>query len=87
MASKRKPRRTKRSHNEQTPEKVALGARIAEVRHAKGMKQVDLARAAHVTRGAIWLIEVGRNSPSPALLCRIGEALGVSLGTDDMRPS
>ena len=41
------------------------------------MTQVELARAARVSRPTLWLIETGQRKPYPSTLQRIADALGV----------
>lgn len=67
-----------------SPVKVA---KIAELRHERGMSASDLAREAKTTRQAIWNIENGLHIPNFDLGVRIANALGVNAnelaGDDD----
>ena len=54
-----------------------LGARVREVRLARGMTQERLAEAADVSGAYVAQIEGGKAIPSVAALMRIAKALGV----------
>lgn len=46
-------------------------------RTERGLFQKDLAEAVGITKGHMCDIEAGRKQPSPPLLSRIAEALGI----------
>ena len=60
-------------------ERERIGARIAELRKAKGMTQKDLAEATGLIQPNIARIENGRYSTSLDTLAKIAEALGARL--------
>ena len=57
-------------------------ARLAQVRHEKGMTQEQLAAATGVNRVTIARIETGEVSPKAETLMRLADALGVLI--DDL---
>ena len=57
----------------------ALGARIAELRKAHGLTQVQLAEALELTQQMIASYEVGRRRVPVSLLPAIAQALAVSV--------
>jgi len=59
----------------------ALGARIAELRAAKGMTQQKLADALEVSQRTVGHYEVGRIRLQVSGLQALAEALGVSVAT------
>jgi transcriptional regulator with XRE-family HTH domain len=59
----------------------ALGARIAELRTAKGMTQQKLAEELGVSQQTVGHYEVGRARLQVATLQTLAEALGVSVTT------
>ena len=59
----------------------ALGARIAELRTAKGMTQQGLAKELGVSQQRIGHYEVGRARPSVSSLQALADALGVSVAS------
>jgi transcriptional regulator with XRE-family HTH domain len=59
------------------PRKVALGARIRELREKAEMSRADLATAAGVSVRAIVQWELGEREPSWGNVQALGEALGV----------
>jgi len=62
---------------------AAVNARIAhslnQVRGARGLTFDQLARKSGVSKGMLVQIEQGRTNPSVATLCRIANALGVTI--------
>jgi transcriptional regulator with XRE-family HTH domain len=46
-------------------------------RMSKGLKQIDLARLAGITEILISRIETGRSKPTPEVVAKIANALGV----------
>lgn len=56
-----------------------IGQRIAQIRTAKGMTQLQLAEAAGLAQSNIARIEAGRYSTGLDILAKIGDALGVTL--------
>ena len=57
----------------------ALGARIRELRQARGWSQEHLAELASVHRTYMWGIERGVRNPSLRHLAQIANALGVPI--------
>ena len=53
--------------------------KLANIRHAKGMLQKDVAKAAGVTRAYYTLIENGTRTPSLQVAKSMADALGLSL--------
>lgn len=53
----------------------SIGQRIKEMRMARGMTQEQLAKALHVTNGAVGNYEADMNIPKCDILCRIMEVL------------
>jgi transcriptional regulator with XRE-family HTH domain len=75
-----------------TPEKRNCGKtadRIREARERRAMKQVELAQRAGLQPSAISQFENGQREPSPENLCRLADALGVTvdylLGRDKLQ--
>ncbi len=62
--------------------KVEAKNRIREIRRARGLRQVDLARIVGVFQSEISEIENGKRRPSVYLAKKIAKALRVSL--DDL---
>ncbi len=62
---------------------AAINARVArslnQVRGARGLTFDQLARKSGVSKGMLVQIEQGRTNPSVATLCRIANALGVTV--------
>ena len=58
---------------------VDLGKRISYYRTNIGMSQAKLAEMANISDVYLSYIECGRKNPSAEVLCRIAEALQVSL--------
>src|SRR5436190_22632819 len=56
-----------------------FAARLRELRHSRGMTQVELARQAHVTPSYIGRLESAGAAPGIDLLDRLAKALGTSL--------
>ena len=55
--------------------------RIRELRESKGISQTELAEMSGVARATIWKLETGEDEiTTTKTLCRIAEALGVSVG-------
>lgn len=61
------------------PDLNALGARIREVRHRRGLSQEELAFRAKLDRSYVGGVERGERNLSFVNLCRLTRALGVSL--------
>lgn len=59
---------------------VEVGARLRELRAARGLSLRALAEASGVTASALSQIENGKNSPSVSTLKKILAALGTTLG-------
>lgn len=59
--------------------KKALGARIKELRHKKGMTQEELADSVNVAPRHVSRIENGINTPSIETLDKIAHVLGVEM--------
>ena len=53
--------------------------KLANIRHAKGMLQKDVAKAAGVTRSFYTLVENGTRTPSLQVAKFMADALGLSL--------
>jgi DNA-binding transcriptional regulator YiaG len=53
-------------------------AQLASLREAKGMSQVDLARAVGISPHYLNLFESGERAPDGAILRSLGRVLGVS---------
>lgn len=51
--------------------------KLSEVRIRKGMKIIDLAAKAGVSKESIYSIEKGRHNPSPAIANKLAEVLSV----------
>lgn len=60
-------------------ERQRIGARIAELRKAKGMSQLQLAEAAGLKQPNIARIEAGKYSTTLDVLTKIADALGVKV--------
>jgi transcriptional regulator with XRE-family HTH domain len=58
-----------------------IGKRIAAMREALGLNQVELAKKAQVARSSISEIESGKNQPNYRTLTQIAEALGTTVGS------
>lgn len=58
--------------------RAAVGARIRDARHFKGMTQAELGGACWLIESAICHYETARRMPSAANLVRLSEALEVS---------
>ncbi len=54
-----------------------IGEQIQRIRKAKGISQVDLARASRLAQSFISSVESGRKSPTVRSLIKLAEALGV----------
>lgn len=50
-------------------------------RMSKGLKQIDLARLAGITEILISRIETGRSKPTPEVVAKIANALGVPVAS------
>src|SRR5216683_2122104 len=53
---------------------------IRDLREARSLSRLELARKANVGRVNLWAYETGRNVPGIATLQKISEALGVGVG-------
>ncbi len=63
-----------------TPERLAFGATVKELRKHRNWTQAQLAERAGLHRSAVALLEVGLREPSLSIITRIATALGVSPG-------
>lgn len=61
---------------------VNVSENVTTLRKARGLSQHQLALALGVTASAIAAWEVGRNSPSTEMLCKLADVLECS--TDDI---
>jgi transcriptional regulator with XRE-family HTH domain len=65
--------------------------RIRDARERRGLKQVELAKRAGLQPSAISQFENGQREPSPENLCKLADALGVSvdylLGREKPQPA
>ncbi len=52
---------------------------IREARERRGMKQVELAQRSGLQPSAISQFETGQREPSPENLCKLADALGVTV--------
>lgn len=58
-----------------------LGGMLAQLRKAKGLTQIDLAKKANVTQAYIAMLECGdKTNPSLTILQRLAKALKVTVG-------
>lgn len=57
----------------------ALGPAIRAIREALGIKHGEFAGRVEVSPGYLTNVECGRKQPSPAVLVRVANGLGVSL--------
>jgi len=57
-----------------------LGKRIKAAREKRGLSQEELAAAAHISRGYLARLEIGRHDPTVGTLERIARALRVKIG-------
>jgi transcriptional regulator with XRE-family HTH domain len=64
-------------------DKKSLGARVRELREAKGLTQQQLADAAGLSKRVVEESEQGRNWLTWPVACALVDALGVSL--DELR--
>lgn len=76
-AGKLPPRKTPST---KLPEAVAFGARVRELRQAKGWSQERLAEAANVNAVQISHIENGEDEPKLTTILRLARALRVRPG-------
>lgn len=53
--------------------------KLKELREAQGMTQAQVARAAHVSRGAVCMWESGARQPGTASLLVLADLFGVSM--------
>ena len=56
-----------------------IGARIRHYRRLRGMQQLDLAKASHLSRTTIGRVECDANPPNITTLKRIADALAISM--------
>lgn len=61
------------------PRDIDVGARLRQLRRAKGLSQRDLAAQSGVTNAMISLIENNRTNPSVAILKRILDGIPISM--------
>lgn len=54
-----------------------MGAKIRQLRKAKGMSQADLAARARLTRVYVTRLEAGQQDPSLSTINALARALGV----------
>lgn len=64
--------------------KVRIGKRIAELRKERGLSQAKLSQLANIDSANIGRIELGKYNPGLETLCKIADAMGVTL---DFLPS
>ena len=57
-----------------------LAKQLKRLRAARGLSQEALARKAHVSRGYLARIELGRHDPTLSVLRRLAKGLRVSVG-------
>ena len=57
-----------------------IASNLIELRQARSLSRLQLARNAKVGRVHLWAIETGRNIPGISILEKLSEALGVGLG-------
>ena len=70
----------KRKSRIQHAEIVSLfSSRLRELRHSRGMTQVELARHAHITVSYIGRLEAGGAAPGIDLVDRLARALGTTV--------
>lgn len=67
------------SQHRQTPELLALGTAIKELRLSKKISQESLALSAEVDRSYLGRVERGDNNAAVLTLHRIARGLGISL--------
>ena len=58
-------------------ERKAYADRLSSALHKRGLNQVELARLAKITKGAVGHYLVGRRTPRPQITTRFAEILGV----------
>ena len=68
------------SQNRQSPELLALGSAIKQVRQGRGLSQEQLALSAGVDRSYLGRVERGDNNPAVLTLVKIAAALDVTVG-------
>lgn len=56
-----------------------LGAEIRRRRRAQGITSARMASMVGTSAGQLWRVEAGKTNVTLALLCRIADALGVSV--------
>jgi transcriptional regulator with XRE-family HTH domain len=66
------------SQNRQSPELIALGGAIKQVRLARKVSQEQLALLAEVDRSYLGRVERGDNNPAALTLVKIAAALGTT---------
>lgn len=59
--------------------KVRIGKRIAELRKERGLSQAKLSQLANIDSANIGRIELGKYNPGLETLCKIADAMGVTL--------
>lgn len=52
---------------------------LKEIRKQMGIEAEDLAEMTGLSKQVIWSYEAGRSNPKPEELCKLADALGVSL--------
>jgi transcriptional regulator with XRE-family HTH domain len=67
---------------------MSLGGNIKKARIDKGWQQQDLQEATHLSQAYLSKIECNKADPSISVVCKIAEALGVSIDglVSDARP-
>lgn len=59
--------------------RITAGARVRNLRHARGMSGATLAAACRISRPSLSHIEGGHNTPSATSAVRLARALGVTV--------
>ena len=62
------------------PRMDPLAKQLKRLRAIRGLSQEALARKAHVSRGYLARIEIGRHDPTLSVLRRLAKGLRVSVG-------
>lgn len=58
--------------------RIAFGARVRELREAKGWTQEGFAHAAGIDRAYYWGIEQGRRNPTLDIIIKIAQTIDVT---------
>lgn len=67
------------SRSRQSPQLVALGKAIRQIRLQKGISQESLALVAEVDRSYVGRVERGDNNVAVLTLAKLAKALGISV--------